>query len=185
MAWSQRLDRAIKAHPPIAPTADRPSMRDRFHRRTRGYPHLRIPIKPATDSTLKPATRNALKAATLNALKPATCNDPTRPPAKRQPRAHICQPNWPLSPAKLTAAGARAAHLRDRARPPSPAELARLDGCAERERRLTSSGQERAVKAGVKRRRSRPLGNVRRALVASKLCGRNEPPHFRKPPCPG
>ena len=51
---------------------------------------------------------------TLNALKPATCNDPTRPPTKRQPRAHICQPNWPLSPAKLTAAGARAAHLRHR-----------------------------------------------------------------------
>ena len=103
--------------------------------------YVRIPTKPATDSTLKPAT--------LNALKPATCNDPTRPPAKRQPRARICQPNWPLAQAKLTAAGCRAANLRDRARPPSPAELARLDRCAEGERRLTSSGQERPVRVSI------------------------------------
>jgi len=33
---------------------------------------LRIPIKPATDSTLKPATCNAPKPATRNALKPAS-----------------------------------------------------------------------------------------------------------------
>jgi len=35
---------------------------------------LRIPIKPATDSTLKPAVCNAPKPATRNDLKPASQN---------------------------------------------------------------------------------------------------------------
>lgn len=35
---------------------------------------VRIPIKPATDSTLKPATWNAPKPATRNDLIPATRN---------------------------------------------------------------------------------------------------------------
>ncbi len=35
---------------------------------------VRIPIKPATDSTLKPAACNAPKSATRNALQPATRN---------------------------------------------------------------------------------------------------------------
>lgn len=34
--------------------------------------HVRIPIKPATDSILRPATGNALNPATQNALKPAS-----------------------------------------------------------------------------------------------------------------
>jgi len=34
--------------------------------------NLRIPTKPATDSTLNPATGNALNPATQNALNPAS-----------------------------------------------------------------------------------------------------------------